>query len=88
MVKKDIKYTRLIDYEDNENPLISILIKERNGRKLCISGLYRQWKAPGEADANISCQCRRLEKVCENLQRISTLKCDHILGGDLNIDRH
>merc|ERR1711954_441142 len=91
MIKDDIRYQRLIEFEDNENPFLSILIKEKCGKKLRISGLYRQWKAPGETESStqegISRQCRRLERVTENLRRISDMKYEHILGGDVNIDR-
>ena len=92
MIKNDIRYQRLTEFEDNMNPMISIAIKERMGKRLCISGLYRQWKAPGEAESNtqegINRQCKPLEKVIENLRKISNLGYEHILGGDINIDRN
>merc|ERR1711954_586703 len=64
LIKKDLRYSRLTDLEDQENPMFSINIKEKKGKHLVVSAVYRQWKAPGESSSStaegISRQVRRL----------------------------
>ena len=48
MLKKEFCYERKTDYEDDENPLLTILIKEKKGKNLALTAIYREWKAPGE----------------------------------------
>ena len=41
LIHKEIKFTRLVDLEDDENPMILIKIKEKQGRNLVIAAIYR-----------------------------------------------
>merc|ERR1712081_3216 len=52
MISKKIKFKRVHEMEDDENPTIVIKIKEKLGKQLLIIGMYRQWKAPGEGGSN------------------------------------
>ena len=37
MVKKDLKYERLLDVEDDENPMVTLLFKEKVGKHLAVT---------------------------------------------------
>ena len=92
MIDNDIKFERLPNYEDNTNPMIVVRVKETRGRHLVIVAIYRQWKAPGETEANtaegIGRQCLRLKDMTKNINALCDEKYEIIIGGDLNIDRH
>ena len=92
MVKNDLRHQRLTQFEDNENPMLTLLFKEKRGKHLAIVGIYRQWKAPGEINPNnsdgISRQCRRFKMMAENLEKISAAGFEMLVGGDINIDSH
>ena len=90
MIKKDIMYKRMNQYEDVENPMLTILIKEKKGKHLAISAIYRQWKAPGELLPNntegISRQCWRLNMVIEKWTEISQDEHELSIAGDIIIN--
>ena len=92
MVKNDLNFERLIEAEDPENPMITIVFKQTKGRHLAITAVYRQWKAPGELEPNnahgITRQCRRMKVMAENFEKIASKGFDMVAGGDFNIDRH
>ena len=54
-------------------------------------GIYRQWKAAGENNANdtegICQQVKRLKSLCENIRKVCDTSKKFILGGDLNMDK-
>merc|ERR1711954_226937 len=92
MISKKIKFRRVPEMEDTENPTIVVKIKEKLGKHLIIIGMYRQWKAPGEGGSNtapgIARQVRRLKLAIETLKSNKIKDYDILLGGDINIDRH
>ena len=92
MIHKNIKYTRLPQYEDEENSSIAIKVKDGKGRWIGIYGIYRQWKLPGEGNAftkeGINKQVGRLKKQIESLNKFTTDVKKHIICGDINIDRN
>ena len=82
----------MVEYEDPENPMLTLAFKEKKGKNLAITCIYRQWKAPGEINPNnaagIARQVRRFKLMTENLDKIAADNYDMIVGGDINIDRH
>ena len=92
IVHKNITYTRLNQYEDDENASIAIKIKEGKGRWIGLYGIHRQWKIPGEGNAfrkeGINKQVARLKKQVTNLNKFCTEMKKHVICGDINIDRN
>merc|ERR1712081_45114 len=52
MIKADLNYERLTDVKDDENPMVTVLFRQKKGKYLAITAVYRQWKAPGELEPN------------------------------------
>merc|ERR1711954_121409 len=92
MVANDLKFETLTDFEDQENPMVTLKFREKKGKHLAVTALYRQWKAPGEKDSNnaagIARQCCRMRKMNEHLEGIARAGFDMLVCGDYNIDRH
>ena len=68
LISKKIPYERLLDEDNNNNPIVAIKTKTRKHESTVIIGHYRQWKMPGEESPNNKEGIKRQKNHLEELE--------------------
>ena len=77
MLHRTVNYVRVPQFEDSQNPAITVKVKDSKNKRVAIIGVYRQWNARGEINANnasgIKRQVRRLKMLCSNIEKYARI---------------
>ena len=92
IIKKDIVYERLEDFENDFNCAIVIKLKQSKKKHTLLIGAYRQWKSVGSTNPYSSDstynQVIQMKHLMSLFQKVLDEGSTVLVGGDLNVDRH
>ena len=87
-VRKDVKYKRRFDLENDVDAMLWLELSYKNGRKLLVGTIYREFKLarqPDNATASGEAQITRWSRIVDSWEAAG-LEGDVMVMGDLNLD--